>query len=67
VGTAYFVRRLRFDHQVAPIFGPLLFRPAVRLTYSLAARLQALQSGHLNFYLALIGLMLVLILLVPLL
>jgi hydrogenase-4 component B len=67
VGTAYFVRRLRFDHQVAPIFGPLLFGPAVRLTYRLAARLQALQSGNLNFYLALIGLMLVLILLVPLL
>jgi hydrogenase-4 component B len=58
----YFVKKLVFEHDVAPIFGPLLFQPAVRVVGSAAARLRALQSGHLNFYLSLIGLLLVLIL-----
>ncbi|MGB6535832.1 MAG: proton-conducting transporter membrane subunit [Xanthobacteraceae bacterium] len=51
----YFVQRLVFSHEVAPVFGPYLFAPATRLIFSLASRLRALQSGHLNFYLALIG------------
>jgi hydrogenase-4 component B len=66
-GLRYFVHRLSFDHRVAPLFGPTLFAPAVRLIYRLAARLQALQSGHMNLYLAIIGALLGLILLVPLL
>jgi hypothetical protein len=66
-GLRYFVRRLSFDHRVAPLFGPALFAPAVRLTYRLAAWMQGLQSGSLNLYLAIIGVMLILILLVPLL
>ncbi|MGA8261268.1 MAG: proton-conducting transporter membrane subunit, partial [Arenicellales bacterium] len=61
-GLRYFVRHLSFDHRVAPLFGPTLFAPAVRLTYRLAARLQALQSGSMNLYLAIIGAMLVAIL-----
>jgi hypothetical protein len=47
---------------VAPIFGPLLFQPAVIAVQALAARLRILQSGQLNFYLSLIGLLLVLVL-----
>lgn len=66
-GLRYFVRHLSFEHQVAPLFGPTLFAPVVRLVYRLATWLQALQSGSLNLYLTLIGIMLVLILLVPLL
>jgi hydrogenase-4 component B len=58
----YFVRRLVFDHDVAPIFGPWLFQPAVRAVNDVAGKLRLLQSGHLNFYLSLIGLLLVLIL-----
>jgi NADH:ubiquinone oxidoreductase subunit 5 (subunit L)/multisubunit Na+/H+ antiporter MnhA subunit len=58
----YFVKRLVFEHDVAPIFGPWLFQPAVRAVNDLAGRLRLLQSGHLNFYLSLIGLLLVLIL-----
>jgi hydrogenase-4 component B len=65
-GLRYFVHRLDFNHRVAPWFGPALFAPAVRLTYRLAAWLQGLQSGSLNLYLAIIGIMLVVILLVPL-
>jgi formate hydrogenlyase subunit 3/multisubunit Na+/H+ antiporter MnhD subunit len=58
----YFVKKLVFEHDVAPIFGPFLFQPAVRLVRDAAGRLRMLQSGHLNFYLSLIGLLLVLIL-----
>lgn len=65
-GHRYFVRRLIFEHDVAPIFGPLLFRPIERLVTGAAVRLRALQSGRLDFYLALIGLLLVLILVVAL-
>ena len=58
----YFVTKLSFEHDVAPIFGPLLFQPAVIAVQALAARLRILQSGQLNFYLSLIGLLLVLVL-----
>jgi hydrogenase-4 component B len=61
-GMHYFVHRLVFSHDVAPIFGPYLFAPVVRAVYVIASRLRALQSGHLNFYLALIGALFVIIL-----
>jgi len=54
-GREYFIRRLVFEHDVAPVFGPTLFEPATRFVGFLASRLRALQSGNLNFYLALIG------------
>lgn len=62
VGNRYVVRRLTFNHMVAPIFGPYLFAPAVRIVRRIADKIARLQSGHLNFYLALIGGLLVLIL-----
>ncbi len=62
VGREYFVTRLSFSHDVAPVFGPYLFAPAVWLVRAAADRLRLLQSGHLNFYLGLIGLLLVIIL-----
>lgn len=58
----YFVRKLAFEHDVAPIFGPLLFQPAVRVVRKASGWLRGLQSGHLNFYLSLIGILLVLVL-----
>jgi hypothetical protein len=58
----YFIERLVFSHEVAPIFGPYLFAPMTRAVYVLATWLRVLQSGHLNFYLALIGGLLVIIL-----
>jgi hydrogenase-4 component B len=60
--TIYFVKRLVFEHDVAPIFGPLLFQPAERLVYAAAGKARMLQSGRLNSYLSLIGLLLVLVL-----
>ena len=59
-------RRLSFSHDVAPIFGPYLFAPLERLVTALAAKLRIIQSGHLNFYLALIGALLLAILIVAL-
>jgi len=58
----YFVNRLNFEHDVAPIFGPLVFQPAEKLVQDAARKLRLLQSGHLNLYLSLIGLLLVLVL-----
>ncbi len=61
-GAHYFVHRLVFTHDVAPIFGPYLFAPIVRAVFAAADKFKALQSGNLNFYLALIGALLVIIL-----
>jgi hydrogenase-4 component B len=58
----YFVKRLIFNQEVAPICGPYLFAPVTRLVQAIAKRVSALQSGYLNFYNALIGILLVLIL-----
>jgi hydrogenase-4 component B len=58
----YFVKKLVFEHDVAPIFGPLLFQPAERIVDAVAGKLRLLQSGYLNVYLGMIGLLLVLIL-----
>jgi Formate hydrogenlyase subunit 3/Multisubunit Na+/H+ antiporter, MnhD subunit len=60
----YFVRRLSFTPDVAPLFGQTLFQPAVRLVEYLARAMRPLQSGSLNVYLAFPGVALVLILLV---
>jgi NADH:ubiquinone oxidoreductase subunit 5 (subunit L)/multisubunit Na+/H+ antiporter MnhA subunit len=65
-GQPYFVRRLLFTHDIAPIFGPHLFAPLERFVTGLAIRLRIIQSGHLNFYLSLIGLLLVVILFIAL-
>ncbi len=65
-GQPYFIRRLVFSHDVAPIFGPYLFAPLERLVVAVATRLRFIQSGHLNLYLSLIGILLVVILLIAL-
>jgi hypothetical protein len=56
------VHRLIFSHDVAPIFGPYLFAPVTRSVFAVANKFRMLQSGHLNFYLAVIGALLVIIL-----
>jgi formate hydrogenlyase subunit 3/multisubunit Na+/H+ antiporter MnhD subunit len=58
----YFVTKLVFEHDVAPIFGRWLFQPAIMAVQGVARRLRPLQSGHLNFYLGLIGTLLLLVL-----
>lgn len=53
--SSYFPNKLNFSYALAPVFGPWLFDPAVRLVRWFGRHLRALQSGHLNFYLFLIG------------
>jgi formate hydrogenlyase subunit 3/multisubunit Na+/H+ antiporter MnhD subunit len=65
-GRPYFVRKLIFSHDVAPIFGPYLFVPLERVTIYLSTRLRLIQSGHLNMYLAFIGALLIIILFIAL-
>ena len=59
---SYFLVRLRFSHDVAPIFGPLLFRPLERGMLILSKFAQRVQSGSLNFYLGIIGVILAILL-----
>jgi hydrogenase-4 component B len=61
-GQGYFVTRLVFTHEVAPIFGSYLFEPAVRMVRFAADRLRLFQSGNLNFYLAVTGVLLLIVL-----
>jgi formate hydrogenlyase subunit 3/multisubunit Na+/H+ antiporter MnhD subunit len=63
----YFVKRLVFSSGVTDVFERHLFEPAIRFVNICAQRLRALQSGNLNFYLALIGALLVAILFLTLL
>jgi NADH:ubiquinone oxidoreductase subunit 5 (subunit L)/multisubunit Na+/H+ antiporter MnhA subunit len=65
-GFPYFTRKLVFTHDVAPIFGPYFFTPLEKMVIVTAAKFRGIQSGHLNFYLALVGLLLVAILLIAL-
>ncbi|SHI06205.1 proton-conducting transporter transmembrane domain-containing protein [Pollutimonas bauzanensis] len=65
--NAYFVQKVDFHHDVAKMFDPWLFKPIQQVVWKLAGRLRALQSGDLNFYLALIGALLIVILFLTLL
>jgi formate hydrogenlyase subunit 3/multisubunit Na+/H+ antiporter MnhD subunit len=61
-GARYFIHRLVFEHDVAPFFGPYLFRPLTRFVIWLSDRLRIVQSGDLNVYLSFIGALLVIVL-----
>jgi formate hydrogenlyase subunit 3/multisubunit Na+/H+ antiporter MnhD subunit len=60
--TTYFIHKLVVEHDVADVFGPTLFMPLRRAVWRLAGWLRALQSGDLNFYVGLIGALLIIIL-----
>jgi len=66
-GARYFVQRLVFTHDVAPFFGPYVFRPLTWFVVKLSDGLRGFQSGHLNLYLAFIGVLLAIILAIALL
>lgn len=63
----YFIKRLVFSAGVTDLFERHVFDPVVRIVNRSAQWLRALQSGNLNFYLALIGGLLVAILFLTLL
>ena len=60
--SPYFLKRLIFNQEVAPVFGPYLFAPFTHVVRKLSNAISVLQSGYLNSYNALIGILLVLIL-----
>ncbi len=60
--VSYFIHKLEFEHSVADVFGPVLFDPIRHAVWGVAGRLRALQSGDMNVYLGLIGLLLLVIL-----
>lgn len=60
-GKPYFLKELQFDYSQAPLFGPLLFTPAVRTVQWLARKLRFLQNGLMNAYLAYIGVLLIVV------
>ena len=62
----YFMKRLIFNQEVASIFGPGLFAPVARAVRKIAEAVSKLQSGYLNLYNALIGMLLALILVLTL-
>lgn len=65
-GHPYFIRRLTFTHDVAPVFGPLLFRPLEKAVIALSNGLRVVQSGYLNAYLSIVGVLLVIVLVISL-
>lgn len=65
--NAYSVHKLDFRHNIVNMFEPLVFKPIEQAVWKLAGHLRALQSGDLNFYLALIGGLLIAILAVTML
>lgn len=65
-GRPYFVRRVRHRATVSPLFEAGVFRIPVRVVQWLAQGLSPLQSGRINLYLGLVGVLLVLIMAVAL-
>ncbi|MGH8371591.1 MAG: hypothetical protein ACRETO_02510, partial [Gammaproteobacteria bacterium] len=63
-GPGYFLQRLRFSHRVEPLFTPLVFDPLVKFADRLAAWLRRLQSGRLTDYLAIPGILLLIIMII---
>ena len=59
-GRSYFVHRVRHRATVAPLFEAKVFRLPVAVVQWLARAVSPLQSGHMNVYLGLVGLLLVL-------
>lgn len=65
-GNAYFVRQVHHRSGVSPLFEAVVFRAPTRIVQWLAKGLSPLQSGNMNIYLGLVGLLLVLIMAVAL-
>lgn len=60
----YFIRQLSFEYSEAPIFGPLLFMPIIRLVRWASEKTSKMQMGSMNLYLLYIGLVLLLVLVI---
>lgn len=58
----YFIRRLTFSYDLAPVFGRALFAPLTRAIQRMANALSFMQSGYMHVYLGFIGLLLLVVL-----
>lgn len=61
-GREYIATFLVFNQGVAPVFGPHLFVPTVRIVRVVAGHVRVLQSGHDSFHVSPNELLLVIIL-----
>lgn len=62
-GKPYFIKRVSFHHESTALFNRYVFTPIVQGVSQLADKIRLLQSGSLNFYNAIIGVLLIVILL----
>lgn len=62
----YFVKQVKFEYSEAPIFGPLIFNPIVKLLKWAANKASMIQMGSMNLYLAYIGVILLIIIVISL-
>ncbi|WP_284343804.1 complex I subunit 5 family protein [Dyella mobilis] len=60
--SEYFVQEMRHTASVSPLFEAAVFRTPTRIVQSVAKALGPLQSGHMNIYLGMVGVLLMLIL-----
>jgi formate hydrogenlyase subunit 3/multisubunit Na+/H+ antiporter MnhD subunit len=61
-GHRYFVQRMTHNASVSPLFEAVIFRAPTRFVQRVARALGPLQSGHMNVYLGMVGVLLILIL-----
>lgn len=61
-GHAYFMQRMTHNASISPLFEAAMFRAPTRFVRRLARTLGPLQSGHMNVYLGMVGVLLILIL-----
>lgn len=59
-GAEYFSKKVIFNHSISMFFERLLFKPIVKIFDFLAVNIQKFQSGDINFYNAIIALLLLL-------
>lgn len=62
-GKHYFLKSVTFHQETTPIFTKYLFNPIIRLINGVSEKIKLFQSGNLNFYNCVIGILFILILL----
>jgi len=61
-GKRYFLKRITFQQETTPLFTQYFFNPITRFVNALSEKIKLFQSGNLNFYNCVIGVLLIMIL-----
>ena len=61
-GKPYFLKRVLFHQETTPVFTKYFFNPIIECINRLSDKIKLFQSGNLNFYNAVIGILFILIL-----